>query len=274
MSTQGQDYNECGFDLMQAHLAPLIIESGSGRVESSGTTLRFTVGATDGRHYSNAQADDYHDAGGGQFRWRPPLRLRVRACFSHDKDGLVGTAGFGFWNDPFGMTGSARWRLPRALWFFFGGAATDLPLAQGVPGHGWKAAMLDALRWEAMAVLPAAPLLSAVFQVPAIKARLWPRVQRRLRIQEALVPANMRDWHDYEIDWGKDRCQFRMDGLPILDALYSPKGPLGLVVWIDNQFMVATPQGRFRHGIVAAAAQWMEIESLVIQEQAVRKTKR
>lgn len=272
MRAPSQDKRAHGFDLMEAGIDALVMECGDGRVESNETALRFMMEQNDGHRYGNAQIDDYHDAGGGWFRWRPPLRLQVRARFSHEKDVLAGTAGFGFWNDPLGMTGCARWRLPRALWFFFGGTATDLPLAQGVPGGGWKAATLDALRWEAVAVLPAAPLLVAMLQVPAWKARLWPRVQRRLRIQEVLVQANMRDWHDYEIDWGVDRCRFRVDGVRVLEAPFAPRGPLGLVAWMDNQFMVAAPQGRFRHGIVATAAQWMEIESLVIHDQAAQET--
>jgi hypothetical protein len=42
---------------------------------------------------------------------------------------------------------------------------------------------------------------------------------------------------------------------------------MGLVVWIDNQFMVATPQGRFRHGAVATDYQWLDIGALRIRQK-------
>lgn len=182
------------FDLLRMPLDALRHETGSGRVGRSPEGIRLAMGAPEGGRYHNAQVDDYHQAGGGQQRWGPPLHLRVQARFSHDRSELHGTAGFGFWNDPFGMTQSGRLRLPRALWFFFGGPATDLPLAYGVPGQGWKAATLDTLRGGALALLPVAPLAVPLLNIPALYRRMWPRVQRRLRIGEALVPAAMDDW--------------------------------------------------------------------------------
>ncbi|MCC6166858.1 MAG: hypothetical protein IT329_06475 [Caldilineaceae bacterium] len=226
-------------------------------------TVRLEIGAQEGTHYANAQADDYHQ-GGARFRWRPPLRLQVEARFSHGAEELRGTAGFGFWNDPFGMAGRARWDLPRTLWFFFAGPPSDLPLAAGVAGRGWKAATLDARRWGALATLPAAPLIAPMLRIHRLYHWWWRRVQRRLRIGEALIPVDLRAWHHYEIEWGVAQCRFWVDDRLLLSLPFAPGGPMGLVTWIDNQFMVMTPQGRFRHGVVAAEAQWLEIRALRI----------
>src|SRR5512140_859561 len=86
--------------------------SGGGVHELTGHSLRLVKPGTSARRYTTAQIDDYQDVPRRDFRWRPPLTLTVRARFSHpgtppfEGDArLQGTAGFGFWNDPFLMTG-------------------------------------------------------------------------------------------------------------------------------------------------------------------------
>jgi hypothetical protein len=54
--------------------------------------------------------------------------MTVRACFSHPAGTLRGTAGFGFWNDPFLMTGARLPALPRAIWFFYASAPSEMKL--------------------------------------------------------------------------------------------------------------------------------------------------
>ena len=39
-----------------------------------------------------------------------------------------------------------------------------------------------------------------------------------------------------------------------------------MVIWMDNQYMVATPQGEIKHGLVATDEQWLEIASLEVVE--------
>ena len=68
-----------------------------------------------------------------------------------------------------------------------------------------------------------------------------------------------------------------MDGDTVLACETSPRGPLGFVMWLDNQYMVVTPWGRFRYGWVASPGrQWMEVDSLSIeppdQEDTGRQT--
>ena len=80
----------------------------------------------------------------------------MRARFSHTAGELRGTAGFGFWNAPYGDPTQRRAALPAALWFFFASATNDLPFAPP-PGHGWFAATLDATTPRALALVPLAP---------------------------------------------------------------------------------------------------------------------
>jgi len=74
------------------------------------------------------------------------------------------------------------------------------------------------------------------------------------------VPVNMTEWHTYVIDWQKKSAHFSVDGKTILDCRTSPRGPLGFVMWLDNQYMVVTPWGRFGYGLLdAPGRQWMEV---------------
>lgn len=228
--------------------------------------LRFTKLPAPAHPYVNAQLDDYQQLARRHFRWSPPLTLTVRARFSASADQLTGTAGFGFWNDPFGMSGR-RWpSLPRALWCFFAAPPSNLALARAVPGWGWKAAAIDAWRWPALALLPAAPIGFPLMRIPALYRRLWPIAQKAIGVCEAPIRTSMAEWHEYRIEWGERSAQIVVDGQVVLGCSTSPRGPLGLVIWFDNQMMVVTPQGQFRHGIVTTAQeQWMEIGGVWVE---------
>ena len=228
--------------------------------------LRLYNVAADSRAYTNAQLDDYQGLARRDFLWRPPLRLSLRARFSHPAAALSGTAGFGFWNDPFLMTGW-RWpALPRALWFFFASSPSDMALAYDMPGWGWKAAVIDATRLAGLRWLPLAPVLAPAMRSRAIYRRLWPHVQRDLGIAEARVAGEITVWRRYEIVWGDRGTDFFVDGQPVLQGAPSPRGPLGLVIWIDNQYLIVHPTGRLEHGILPLPhTQWLEIDAVALQ---------
>jgi hypothetical protein len=233
---------------------------GSGRVVAGSEGWRLTIGPESGRSYANAQLDDYHHD--HAWRWQPPLRLTVMARFSHAAAELRGTAGFGFWNDPVGMTLHGRLRPPQTAWFFFGAPPTNLPFANGVPGWGWKAATLDASRLRSLGATLLVPVAWAAAQWPRTHHWLWPKLQRLWQIGEQPLDVDLREWHEYTLVWQRQRLEFRVDSQVALVTPYAPRGPLGLVVWIDNQYMIATPQGHFGAGCVATGEQWVEIKRL------------
>ena len=239
---------------------------GEGELEETSSLMRFVLAGASMRHYSDAQIDDYKGLPRRRFPWRPPLRVTVRARFSHSEGILLGTAGFGFWNDPFLMTGARMPALPRALWFFYGSPPTNIKLDVAVPGWGWKAATIDASGSAALALAPLAPLAVLLMNVHPVRETLWPRIQRVLKVREAAVNCAMTEWHTYDLQWGLEETRFAVDGTTVLDGAPSPRGPLGFVMWLDNQYMVVTPQGRLRWGLLdVPERQWMEVERLRIE---------
>jgi len=239
---------------------------GTGEVECRDAVLRLIVTDAISSQYSDAQIDDYQGLTRRRFCWQPPLRLMVRARFSHPSGVLRGTAGFGFWNDPFLMTGARLPTLPRAIWFFHASPPSNLKLDRDVPGYGWKAAAIDALTPAALAWAPVAPLVVLLMNVSPLYGRLWPPIQRALRIRETAIEAEMTRWHTYCLEWREAEASFSVDGASILKRAPSPRGPLGFVAWVDNQYMVVTPWGRLGWGLGdVPGRQWLEIDSLSIE---------
>ena len=243
--------------------------SGTGFLRSGSSGLLLgNDGATD-QVYTNAQIDDFRDLSRADFLWRPPLRLTLRARFSHDSGQITGTAGFGFWNDPLRMTGLRRLALPQALWFFYAGPDADMRVALDQPGWGWKAAVIDTRTCRFLARAPLLALAPPLMRVHRLYRWLWPSFQKAAGITERLLPAAMPDWHVYTIDWRCERVRFFLDGGLLLETSHAPAGPLGLVVWLDNQFLQIAPWGHFRWGLVAKKeAQWLEIDWLAVERVA------
>ncbi len=145
-----------------------------------------------------------------------------------------------------------------------------MALAYGVPGFGWKAATIDARRGVALALGLAALPTALLMRIPSVYARLYPVIQRRLKIAEKLLDAALlTERHTYTLDWGTDRAVFRVDEALMLEAPCAPRGPAGFVAWIDNQYAVVTPQGRLGFGIVPVdQEQTLVLEQVQIEELA------
>lgn len=243
---------------------------GNSALEPTGATLRLVNSDTSDRCYTNAQIDDYQGLPRRHFHWHPPLRLTVRARFSHGEDnagsGLSGTAGFGFWNDPFLMTGLRMPTLPRAIWFFYASPPSNMKLDLNTPGCGWKAATIDALHPTVLLLAPVAPVAMLLMNLRPLYRVLWPPIQRTARIRETKVNLEMTEWHTYVIQWETQRASFSINERTVMKNAPSPHGPLGFVMWLDNQYMTVTPWGRLGWGLLnAPGRQWMEVERLSIE---------
>jgi hypothetical protein len=239
--------------------------TGGSRLDLTDSGWRFVDAPVGSGRYTNAQIDDYEGLRRPDFLWKPPLRLTVQARFSHPSGDLVGTAGFGFWNDPFMMTGWRVPALPRALWFFYASPPSNMKLDLNTPGCGWKAAALDAIRLPFFLLAPTAPIAIPLMNIEPLYRALWPIGQRTMGVGEALLDVDMTGWHTYTLEWRKKRASFSVDSRPVLDCA-APRGPLGFVMWIDTQSLVATPWGQFRwQALPLDHEQWMEVADLRIE---------
>lgn len=220
--------------------------------------------------YTDAQLDDTQNLARRQFRWKPPLRFSVRARTSIPDP--RGTFGFGFWNDPFslslGMGGAARKlpATPQCAWFFYGSPPHDLPLAEGVPGSGWKAQTLSFRRISPLALAPIAAGGALLACLPWTRAWAFRQARRFYRAEERLLAADPSAWHQYTIDWTASAVGFSVDGVEVLRSVHPPAPPLGLVLWIDNQYAVASAARGFGFGILPLlGAQTLELEDAWIE---------
>lgn len=223
-----------------------ITQLGSGVVQSHGGNLWLTVPPASSDTYHDAQISDY-DARSRQFQNRPPLRLTVIARAEGE---IQGTAGFGFWNHMF-VPGEKGFRIPQAVWFFFGSPPNNIALAQGVPGHGWKAATFDAQNLAFYGLLPLAPIGFLLMRNQTLYQHLWTIGQQAIGVAEVELDTVLLDeFHTYTIDWNTSGAVFAVDGQTIMETDSVPSKPLGFIAWVDNQYAIVTPQGNFGWGLL------------------------
>jgi hypothetical protein len=230
---------------------------------------RLEIPAGPAKRYRLAQVDDTQQLHRADFYWRPPLRLSLQARVSAAD--LPGTWGFGLWNDPFSLSmglGGAAQRfpaLPNAAWFFFASPPNYLSFRDDLPAQGFLAATFQAPSLPPVLLALAAPGLGLA-AIPG-GAQLVRRALRRLVKQSAaLVPGEVTAWHDYTLDWQPEGVTFGVDGQVIQATPVAPCGPLGLVIWIDNQYAALPPTGGLRFGTLAnPQPAWLEIEGLEIE---------
>jgi hypothetical protein len=246
--------------------------------ESSHYLLMIPSGKADS--YRLAQLDDYALLSRKQFPHRFPVSLSLSARTSSDS--IAGTWGFGLWNDPFGLSlgfGGRPWRfpaLPNAVWFF--GASEENYLSfhntgrgDPAPTNGFMAQTFRAPKFHPLLILAglALPfsrkmtrsLLGKVIDEDGVQ--LWSRQQQAVGVQSQRVDPTQ--WHRYRLEWSLKRVSFEVDEVRVFESAVSPNPPLGLVIWIDNQYAAFTPEGRIAMGVLEGKEEWLEVKDLEIK---------
>jgi hypothetical protein len=141
-----------------------------------------------------------------------------------------------------------------------------MALAEGVPGHGWKASVIRSAAIPSLLLLPGAAVGAALAQIPILRGSTMRLARRFVRAQEKILDADLDSWHEYRMEWKAEGVNFLVDGELVHAASLSPRSPLGLVIWIDNQYLIASPKGGFRFGTLKTEAeQRLEVEDLAIE---------
>ena len=222
-----------------------------------GYLLRIPAG--DSSSYRFAQIDDYFGLPRRKFPHHS-LTLSLRARTSSLS--LPGTWGFGLWNDPFGMSlgfGTNRFRLPtlpNAAWFF--GASQENHLSfSDKPAQGFLAQSFRSPKFHA-SLIPAG--LTLPFS-PKTTRRMLSKV---IAEDSSALGVDVTQMHSYRLEWSEKRVVWYVDEAQVFESPVSPNPPLGLVIWIDNQYAAFTPEGKISFGVLEGGEEWLEIEDIVM----------
>ena len=84
------------------------------------------------------------------------------------------------------------------------------------------------------------------------------------------LSVDVTEWHRYRLSWYENRVSFEMDDLQVFTSDVSPKPPLGLVIWIDNQFAAFTPEGKIGFGVLDnPEPAWLEIKDIEVARDGI-----
>jgi hypothetical protein len=250
---------------------------------------RLSIPAGGPDNYRLAQLDDYTKTARSLFPLRSPVSLRLLARVSSNV--IPGTWGFGLWNDPFGLSlgfGGNPFRLPtlpNAVWFF--GASEESYLsfrdpsthlhslapparagvravqvssrsAQGGIANGFLAQTFRSPKFHPLLVLAG---LALPFSRKTTR-RLLGKVIEEDGIRLSL---DVTQWHKYQLNWRADRVSFEVDDTLVFESPVSPNPPLGLVIWIDNQYAAFTPEGKIGFGVLKnPEPAWLDVKDIEI----------
>ena len=241
------------------------IKTSGASVNQTGNSWRLEIPAGNRGTYRLAQLDDYRPLARKRFLHTPPCSFHLRARVSASN--LPGTWGFGLWNDPFGFSlglGGETKRLPvlpNAAWFFHASHPNWLSFRTGIPAHGFFAGSIRSPHIPSLLLAPGV-LVTPFLAIRPVSRLLRQLVNRLIRQDAAAIYSDITQWHEYSIHWLRESTEFRMDGNLVLRTTTSPVPPLGVVLWIDNQFAAWTPEGSLGYGTLDNPAVWLEIDSL------------
>lgn len=215
--------------------------------------------------YRLAQVGDDTGFSRDCLRWDQPVTLNLRARASAAD--IQGTWGFGFWNDPFSLSlgfggGSRRFpTLPNAAWFFFASPQNHLSFRNNLPANGFIAQTFQS---------PKIPTYLMSLGALGLPLLLWTWLARRIRSSIRYLIAedsfhlniDVTQWHPYTLEWGMDQVVFKAGDRTFKTGIV-PKGPLGFLIWIDNQYASFPPSGKLSYGtLTTSQPSWLEIKEL------------
>jgi hypothetical protein len=230
-------------------------------VEAIENGWRLGIQKGDALHYRDAQLDDYFRLPRHKFPHHAlTLSLRSRASGSS----IPGTWGFGLWNDPFGMSlgfGGNPFRLPmlpNAVWFFSASSHNYLSFTDDKPAQGFLAQTFRAPKFHPW-------LIPAGLSLPFSRKAARNLLSKVIKEDSKTISLDVTQWHAYRFEWSPQRVLFYVDDLQVFESSVSPNPPLGVIIWIDNQYAAFTPEGNMGFGVLEnPEPAWLEIKEIEI----------
>jgi hypothetical protein len=224
---------------------------------------RLSIPEGPSSRYRLSQLDDYLGIARGAYPWHPSLSLSLRARLSSTS--APGTWGFGLWNDPFGFSlgpGETFFHLPalpNSIWFFYASPRNYLSFRDEKPAQGFLAQAFRSPRFHPS-------LLTAGLVFPFSRKSTRRLLSRVIDEDSAILGMDVTQWHDYRLEWSPARSSFWVDDDPVFQSPVSPRPPLGIAIWIDNQYAAFMPDGRLIWGLEEnPRSEWLEIEQVDIK---------
>ena len=241
---------------------------------SPGEKYRLSIPAGSATQYRLAQVDDYAKKPRGKFPLCSPIALSLSARASSRS--IPGTWGFGLWNDPFGLSlgfGGNAFRLPalpNAVWFFGASEESCLSFKEPADTSSLPSAQREIAANGFIAQTFRSPnfhpsLLLAALTLP-FSRKMTRRIFGKIIHEDGIrLSLDVTQWHKYKLEWRENRVLFEVDNNRVFESNVSPNPPLGLVIWIDNQYAAFTPEGKIGFGVLEnPEPAWLEIDELTV----------
>ena len=230
-------------------------------VKASANGYRLSIPRGEDDNYRVAQIDDYTHLKRRHFPAQPPQNLSLHARVSAQS--LPGTWGFGLWNDPFGFSfgfGGKTLRLPalpNAIWFFHASDENYLSFGDG-PGNGF---LVQVFRSPSSSI-PYFPLMRVGASYLFSRSKARSMMSGIVEEEEIRLDLDVTQWHRYRFEWMEKQSAFWVDDDLVLETSMSPHPPLGMVIWIDNQYAAWHPEGKVQFGVLKNEECWLEVDKI------------
>ena len=252
----------------------------NAKIEKTENGWRLGIQKGDSLSYRDAQLDDYSLLPRHKFPHRPErsrrISLGLRAKTSSSS--AAGTWGFGLWNDPFGLSlglGGSPFRLPalpNAVWFFSASPQNYLSFRSPstTPPKGGSSAQGEEVANGFMAQTFRSPkfhplLFPAGLALPFSRKTTRKLLSRVIDEDGVALSVDVTQWHGYRLEWSPRRVLFYVDNALAFESPVSPNPPLGVIIWIDNQYAAFTPEGKIAFGVLEGGEEWLEVEDVVMR---------
>jgi hypothetical protein len=237
-------------------------------VEKIDNGWRLEIGNGDALTYRDAQLDDYSELHRSRFPHHPERsrRMNLSLCARTSTLFAAGTWGFGLWNDPFGLSlgfGGSPFRLPalpNAVWFFYASPQNYLSFINDKPAQGFLAQTFRSPSFHPL-------LIPAGMTLPFSRRSTRNLLGKVIAEDSSTLSVDTTQWHRYSLEWGAERVAWDVDEVRAFESPVSPNPPLGIIIWIDNQYAAFTPDGKIAAGVLENGEEWLEVKDIVISNE-------
>jgi hypothetical protein len=233
---------------------------------------RLGIEKGDAQSYRNAQLDDYSKLPRNQYSHRPSTLFRMDLRARISTPSAAGTWGFGLWNEPFGLSlglGGNPFQLPalpNAAWFFYASPPNYLSFKS--PSTGNRGGVASGFMAQTFRSPKFHPLLfPAGLALPFSRKMTRKLLSKVIDEDSSALSVDPTQWHSYRLEWSPQGVAWDVDETRVFESPISPNPPLGIVIWIDNQYAAFTPEGRIAFGVLENGEEWLEVRDIVIGER-------